>query len=103
MLYHDCTERERNIFDMFEEVDEEPPMYKRVQVEAWPIDADGQRVPGAAAVPAQLYEWVRDEGFLTTASDPDWSFEAFSEPEVLTPYLAMCREFVDEDVAQLFR
>eukprot|EP01043_Picozoa_sp_COSAG02_P027047 COSAG02_NODE_1577_length_11862_cov_13.243135_8_plen_239_part_00 len=103
LLYHDCTERERHIFDLFEEIDEEPPMYKRVEVEAWPVDDGGQKVPGAAAVSAQLYEWVRGEGYLTTSADPDWSFEAFSQPAVLTPYLAMCREFVDEEIAQFYR
>ncbi len=103
LLYHDCTERERQIFDLFEEIDEEPPLYKRVEVEAWPVDAEGQKVQGAAAVPAQLYEWVRGEGYLTTSAEPDWSFEAFSKAAVLTPYLAMCRKFVDDEITRFYR
>ena len=103
LLYHDCTERERRIFDLFEEIAEDPPMYKRVQVEAWLVDGRGQKVPGAAPVSAHLYEWVRSEGYLTTSADPDWSFEAFSQSAVLMPYLDMCREFVDEEIAPFYR
>ena len=103
LLYHDCTERERRIFDLFEEIAEEPPLYKRVEVEAWLVDGGGQKVPGAAAVSAHLYEWVRGEGYLTTSADPDWSFEAFSQSAVLKPYLEMCRDFVDEEISQFYR
>lgn len=101
LLYHDCDERERRLFDLFEEVDKEPPMYARVDVEAWPVDSEGQQVQGAAAVSAQLYEWVRSEGCLSTGAEPDWSFEAFCQPEVLAPYLVMCHEFIEEAAAQL--
>ena len=101
LLYHDCSERERRLFDLFEEVDKEPPMYARVDVDAWPVGSESQQVGGAAAVSAQLYEWVRSEGCLSTGAEADWSFEAFCQPAVLGPYLVMCREFVDEATAQL--
>jgi hypothetical protein len=100
LLLHDCTERERCIFDLFEEIDEDPALYARVVVQARPLSDEERDSAGTAAVPAYLYEWVRGEGYL---EEEDWSFEAFSQPAVLAPYLEMCREFVDEEVTQFYR